>query len=400
MNNLDVFIKNGWAKARTNVCADGFPLPFPFVPPSISDEGMFRVLYYWDTYFTNIGLIADGHTDWARENVDDLIYSLEKFGCVPNYTRADGARYCSQPPLLCLMIKDIYAQTKDEKWLFSAVKSLQKEYEFWMTKRMTPIGLNQYGYNANDDDLLEYFDYVSTRVELNQNLSKQEKIDIAKNFVAEAESGEDYTPRYQNHNALDYVQIDLNSHLYGVENFLFEYFNNRDKKLAEYYKERKEKRLVLIEKYCFNQKTGVYCDYNFVTKKQNDIISIACFMPYFYGFAKKDGNISLVYQALKTKGGVASCQDVGSYEYQWGYPFIWAPHQYFAYNSLIKYGYKEQGEELRLNYTKLLSCVYERTGTLWERYDENGEAKDLEYPTQEMLGWTAGVYRYFTSVTR
>ncbi len=25
---------------------------------------------------------------------------------------------------------------------------------------------------------------------------------------------------------------------------------------------------------------------------------------------------------------------------------------------------------------------------------ENGEAKDLEYPTQQMLGWTAGVYTY------
>ncbi len=400
MNNLDVFIKNGWAKARTNVCADGFPLPFPFVPPSISDEGMFRVLYYWDTYFTNIGLIADGHTDWARENVDNLIYALEKFGCVPNYTRADGAKFCSQPPLLSLMIKDIYAETKDEVWLSGAVKSLQKEYEFWMTKRMTPIGLNQYGYNANDDDLLEYFDYVSTRVELNQNLSKQEKINVAKNFIAEAESGEDYTPRYQNHNALDYVQIDLNSHLYGVENFLFEYFNNRDKKLAEYYKERKEKRLVLIEKYCFNKEKGVYCDYNFKTKKTNDIISVACFMPYFYGIAKEDGNARLVYDTLKTKAGVVSCQDVGRYNYQWGYPFVWAPHQYFSYKALLNYGFKERAEELRVNYTVLLSSVFDRTGTLWERYDENGQAKDLEYPTQEMLGWTAGVYRYFTSVTR
>ena len=93
-------------------------------------------------------------------------------------------------------------------------------------------------------------------------------------------------------------------------------------------------------------------------------------------------------------GGV-SCQDTGDDIYQWGYPYIWAPHQYFAYKALMRYGLKTEAEELRLNYMRLLSSVYERTGVLWERYDENGEAKDLEYPTQQMLGWTAGVYRYF-----
>ena len=44
----------------------------------------------------------------------------------------------------------------------------------------------------------------------------------------------------------------------------------------------------------------------------------------------------------------------------------------------------------------LLLTIFEKTGTLWERYDENGQAADLEYPTQTMLGWTAGTYRYFS----
>ena len=395
---LKDFIKTGWGKARTTPCATDLDLPYPFVPPSITLDGMHRTLYYWDTYFTNIGLIADGHTDWAKDNVDDLLYALHHFGCVPNYTRKDGADFCSQPPLLALMVRDIYQQTKDEVWLLKAVEGLEREYEFWMTKRITPIGLNQYGTNATDKALLlNHYDYISTRVELDQNISDEEKIRIAKNFVAEGESGEDFTPRYENHNALEYVQIDLNAHLYGVEDFLAAYFADKDEKKSHFYTQRKNQRAALIEKYCFNPKTRVYCDYNFVTDKQNEIICAACFLPYYYGFARKDGNVLLVYNTLKTQGGVASCQETGARGYQWGYPYIWAPHQYFAYKALVAYGAKKEGEELRQNYMRLLSSVYEKTGFLWERYDENGQAADLEYPTQPMLGWTAGVYTYLSA---
>ena len=397
-SKLDEFIKESWGIARTTSKADDLDLPFPFVPPSISSDGMHRTLYYWDTYFTNIGLIADGHTDWAKENVDNLLYALRHFGCVPNYTRKDGADFCSQPPLLFLMVRDIFRETQDEAWLQTAVEALETEYAFWMTKRMTAIGLNQYGCNATEESvLLGYYEYVSTRLEIPQDISTEEKVRIAKNFVAEAESGEDYTPRYAHHNALDYVQIDLNSHLYGLEEFLCRYFESRDVKKTAIYQARMEERKRRIEKYCFNEKTGTYCDYDFVSDKKNDIICAACFLPYYYGFAKKNSNISLVYEVLKTKSGIAACQDTGVHSYQWGYPYIWAPYQYFAYKALVTYDKKKEAEELRLGYTHLLSDIFDKTGTLWERYDENGNAKDLEYPTQKMLGWTAAVYRYFVA---
>ena len=395
---LDKFIVEGWARARSqNLLETDLPLPFPFIPPSITQEGIHRTLFYWDTYFTNVGLIADGHVDWARENVDNLLFALDWFGCVPNYTRRDGADYCSQPPLLSLMVKDVYNQTKDDEWLAKAVAGLEKEYEFWMTKRITEIGLNQYGCNATDSErLLYYYDYVSTRVELDQNVSNQEKIQIAKNFVAEAESGEDYTPRYSNHNALEYVQIDLNAHLYGLEEFLESYFKDKNQDKYLYYLAQKNRRKELIEKYCYNEETGVYCDYNFVKKQRNKITCAACFLPYFYNFARKDSSLETVYNTLKCKGGIVACQDTGDSEYQWGYPNVWSPHQFFAFVALKNYCLLDKAEELRVNYTNLLSTEFEKTGTLWERYDENGRAADLEYPTQPMLGWTAGTYRYFS----
>ena len=243
--------------------------------------------------------------------------------------------------------------------------------------------------------MLWYYDYVSTRVDLPKDIPTEEKMRIAKNFVAEGESGEDYTPRYAHHNALDYAQIDLNSHLYGLETFLAEYFAGKDKEKSAYYASQAEKRLSLIETYCFNAKTGAYCDYDFLSDKRNEIVCAACFLPYFYGFARKDSNLLRIYNALKTKGGVSACEDMGAKGYQWGYPNIWAPYQYFAYVALRRYGYHAEAEELRKNYMRLLSSEFERTGTIWERYDENGAAPDLEYPTQKMLGWTAGVYQYF-----
>ena len=68
-DKLDLFIKEGWGKVRTTAKESDFDLPFPFVPPSISTDGLFRTLYYWDTYFTNAGLIEDGYLVWARYKV-------------------------------------------------------------------------------------------------------------------------------------------------------------------------------------------------------------------------------------------------------------------------------------------------------------------------------------------
>ena len=119
-----------------------------------------------------------------------------------------------------------------------------------------------------------------------------------------------------------------------------------------------------------------------------------------HGLAKDCSGLPYLYDALKCKGGVVACEDTGVYSYQWGYPFIWAPHQFFAHEALYKNGFKVQAKELRENYMQLLSDTFDKTGRLWERYDENGAAADLEYPTQPMLGWTAGVYTHFYFISQ
>ena len=392
--NLKEYISSSWEKAVT-VKKDGdLILPYPFVSPCF--EGDFRVLFYWDTFFTNIGLIIDGKTDLALNNVNDLFFALDFFGCVPNYTRDNGAKWCSQPPLLTLMVKDIFAAINDKEWLDSAVEKIEKEYFFWMKNRMTEIGLNRYGTNQKHaDELLSYYEYVRRRIGVEENISKGEKIKKAVDFLAEAESGEDFTPRYYNHNASEFVQIDLNSHLYGVENFLTQYFSGKNEEKRLFYEKQKQIRLKLIKKYCYNETTGLYYDYNVLTKKRSSRICAACFLPFYYGFAKDKSSLYKLYEKLTTESGVVACEDTGEYIYQWGYPNIWAPHQYFAYVALKENGLDELAAELSDNYMKLLEKEFLRTGKIWERYDTGGVAKSLEYDTQPMLGWTAGVYNYF-----
>ena len=122
-----------------------------------------------------------------------------------------------------------------------------------------------------------------------------------------------------------------------------------------------------------------------------DIIGLS-YYPFWHG------SLSTLSSTVKTLREALPEKDIHlvetAYNYQWGYPNIWAPYQYFDYNALNRYGLKKEAEELRKNYMNLLETVFDKTGALWERYDENGNAKDLEYPTQEMLGWTAGVYNF------
>lgn len=393
-DGLRKYIKEGWERAETTLSTPNFTPPCSFVPPCA--EGEFRVLYYWDTYFTNVGLIEDKRTDLARNNVNVLLYALDKFGCVPNCAQEGGATWASQPPLLFMMVRDLYNATGDKEQLEKGVAGLEKEYAFWQKNRSTPIGLNQYkGNTDHEQTLADYYDYVATRLDQPTDIPLSQKALRGKNFLAEGESGEDFTPRYGDHHALDFVQVDLNSHLYGLEDFLAEYFADNDIEKSKFYAQKRDTRKALMQKYCYDEESGLWFDYDFVNGKRSKMRCVACFLPYFHGIAENGRGLEILCERLLGKSGVYACEDVGKTGYQWGYPYIWAPYQYFAYKSLKRYGFEKQAEEVCVRYKNLLETCFDETGEIWERYDENGVAPSTEYTTQKMLGWTAGVYNYF-----
>ena len=51
-------------------------LPRPFVVPG----GRFREIYYWDTYFTMLGLLESGHHDLVQDLVDNFAFLIDTYG--------------------------------------------------------------------------------------------------------------------------------------------------------------------------------------------------------------------------------------------------------------------------------------------------------------------------------
>ena len=59
------------------------PLPNPFVIPG----DRFREVYYWDSYWIIVGLLACGLCDTATGMADNLLSLVESYGFVPNGSR-------------------------------------------------------------------------------------------------------------------------------------------------------------------------------------------------------------------------------------------------------------------------------------------------------------------------
>src|SRR2546429_7394702 len=67
------------ADARSSL----IPLPNPYVVPG----GRFREVYYWDSYFTMLGLIESGRTDLVKSMLDNFAHLIVTVGHIPNGNR-------------------------------------------------------------------------------------------------------------------------------------------------------------------------------------------------------------------------------------------------------------------------------------------------------------------------
>ncbi len=396
------YIKAMWEYAVLDKKIDtDFPMPYDFVPPTA--RGYFKNLYYWDTYFTNIGLYLDGLNKYAYQNIECLKYCLRKFGCVPNCCWKDGAKTASQPPLLFLMVKEYYERANDKAFLWDSYTALKLEYRFWMTKRIAPNGLNRYYTNLTNwtDDYVEYY---SKRLGKDMRLwTREQKMEFCTNCNAEGESGEDHTPRFLS--KAQYINpIDLNSYLYAFECTMAIFSDILEQTDGVYWIEQAKKRKELIEKYCFDKKTGLYFDYDFQSQNCMGIYCVACYLPFVFGLTDNKKALQRLNDVLIQPHGVLSCQKIEGIQevFQWGYPNMWAPHQFWAYQANKKIGLERMAEEIAIKYLRTLSLEFEKSGKLFEKYDATvgGKATVNEYGTPEMLGWTAGVFNYFYDVVK
>ena len=78
-------------------------MPYPYTVPAV---GHFDEMYYWDTYFTNKGLECSGRFAQAKNNTDNMLYMVNRYGYMPNGNRTYYLK-SSQPPFLSIMVRDV-----------------------------------------------------------------------------------------------------------------------------------------------------------------------------------------------------------------------------------------------------------------------------------------------------
>ena len=373
-------------------------LPCPYNVPSIS--GAFQhEMYYWDTYFTNLALVADGDVLQARNNVDNILYLKEKYGYMPNGSHS-GYLNRSQPPYASMMVMYIYEVLQDKKWLERAFFTLVKEYEFWTTQRMTQSGLSCYSNMATDQELEEfYMNCIIHRCPWTKGVTDKKRcLEISSHYMAEAESGWDFTPRFEGR-CEDFNPIDLNSNLYGYEMNFSRMCRILGYPEADQWQERAEERKRLIYKYLYNRKDGLFYDYDFVNRERGKVYSSAVFNLIWNEVVDKKQAAAIVenLKSLEQQCGLTACENRGEPPlFQWDYPNGWASIHCLAIMGLDKYGYHQEARRIAYKYVHTVSDIYALTGNLWEKYNVVSGTLNVtnEYDMPPFLGWTAGVYVY------
>lgn len=100
------------------------PLPKPYVVPG----GRFREVYYWDSYFTMLGLAESGHWDKVEDMVANFAAEIDAWGHIPNGNRTYYLSR-SQPPFFSFMVS-LLATHDGDQVLKTYQPQLEKEYRY------------------------------------------------------------------------------------------------------------------------------------------------------------------------------------------------------------------------------------------------------------------------------
>ena len=399
MEKLLNFIADNWKNViRDNKEDEGSLIGLPY-PYTISGTNqMFREIYYWGTYFTNVGLILSGQTQLAQNNIDNMTYLISQYGFMPNGNRTYFLDR-SQPPFLSQMVVELYAVTKNREWLKEKYESLKQEYVFWQGKRMTPSGLNRfYGQIPDSEALKEFGQYMCNRFGMESSPDGAVMEEYGKALYSFAESGWDCSSRYgltPHH----FNSLELNCMLYNMEQNLSFIATEIGTGEAPDWAEKATARKTLMQALMWDEEKGFFADYNFIAKKRNDMVATSTFYPLFVGLADKRqaASIYAVLGRIEEAYGLASTEKRDDlYDLQWDHPYGWPCQQYIVIRGLLHYGYKEDALRLAKKYTDIVERNFVSTGTLWEKYNvcTGGVTNNKEYGTPPIMGWTAATYLY------
>ena len=380
----------------------------PFVVPG----GRFRELYYWDSYFTMLGLAADGRQDAVENMIDDFSGLIERYGHIPNGARTYYLSR-SQPPFYFAMVG---LTDKTDKARFKArLDLMRREHAFWMDGEKSikpgqawrrivalPNGavLNRYADDRSTPRDESYREDLLTA----RKVTDRPPGAVLRDLRSGAESGWDFSSRWlADGRSLKTIQttaivpVDLNALMYGLETAIAQGCAELvDPLCVAEFSGRAKARRAAIDAWLWDAPRGLYLDYQWRERTRLDRPSAATLYPLFVGAASPEqaGAVAATTRALFLAPGGLRTTTVKTGQ-QWDAPNGWAPLQWVAVSGLRRYGQEALAREIGERWLATVAREYKASGKILEKYDVE-EAKaggGGEYPLQDGFGWTNGVTR-------
>lgn len=383
-------------------------LPHPFVVPG----GRFREMFYWDSYFTIIGLLESGEDKLALGMIRNFAFLVNQYGHIPNGNRTYFLSR-SQPPFFAEMLK-AYSDKHGMDSIMEFLPALEKEYAYW-THDDKKVSQNYTASNKSvwlDGKVLNRYtgsletpraEAFDKEYKWAQALSIEERPDFYRNLRAACESGWDFSSRWfadgENKTTVQcesLIPVCLNSLLYNCEIQLatmYKHLSNTSKE--NHYKDLAKTRKEALITYCWDDKNNLFNDYNFATKSHNQVISLATVYPLFFGIANQkqaDDVAKIINEKFLVEGGVVTTL-VNSGE-QWDSPNGWAPLQYLTVMGLSRYGHNDLAKKIAERWLAINNKEYQSESKMMEKYNVvNPETAGGggNYSNQDGFGWTNGV---------
>jgi alpha,alpha-trehalase len=385
--------------------------------------------------------------------VDNFFFEVEHYGAMLNANRTYYLTR-SQPPFLSSMCVEVYDALEksghgDTAWLARAYADLEKDYEMW----------NRDPHLAGDTGLSRYYDFgegppaealqdetgtyrkvaayfffhpaqadhyivenlpgatepvagaayteqvcevplAMARAECEQRREFKLSSDYYKGDRSMRESGFDVSFRFGPFGAAThhYAPVCLNSLLYKTEKDLEQISrwlgHTTD---AEKWSKRAEQRKKLISRYLWDDKAGLFFDFDGQTGQRSSYRYVTTFYPLWAGLATPEQAKALVKNlpAFEQPGGLAmSTEDTGA---QWDLPYGWGNIEMLAVDGLRRYGFNADADRISYEFLSMVAENFRRDGTIREKYNvvaRSSEAHvEVGYQVNVVgFGWTNAAF--------
>lgn len=387
-------------------------IPYPYIVPG----GRFSEQYYWDSYFTMLGLAADGQWDMIENMLKNATYMIRKFGFIPTANRTYYLSR-SQPPYFSHMVKLLAQHQNRTMTLLEYLPYMLSEYRFWTKGKKTLGKLDEASalrrvVRMPDGSMMgRYFDNKKTpRPESLREDVKTADHSRHENFEklyldlrAGAESGWDFSSRWFSDpndistiHTTDIVPVDLNCLLFHLEETIAETYQLMYQPLlARKFRRLAEQRKAAIGKYMWDEKEQFFVDYDFRAHKRTEQVTLAGVYPLYTKIATHEQAQAVADRLekdfLKKGGLVATLVDTGQ---QWDAPNGWAPLHWVVIQGLREYGHYTLANKIKKAWVHTCLGVYKDQTKMVEKYNvvQPGQlGSGGEYTLQDGFGWTNGV---------